>query len=228
MSWFGFGGDAEPVAVDYEGLACEKDDLQKVLDDKKAALQAELDNDDGWTAVDLSGTPEFAGTTVETKQAGELLSYRTRGYIPSASPEDMLKLYWDPDLEARKKWDTSLLSYKVLQKVNANLEVVMSSYTAGVPLVANRVFVLLRGSEKRDGGVIHYAGMSINHAEAKQDPSDVRGVTAVFYRWTPHEGGTRVEQYLQADPKGSLPAMVVNAFKTKSAEQLVVFRKLFA
>lgn len=48
-------------------------------------------------------------------------------------------------------------------------------YTAGVPLVSNRTFLLARGFTKNaENGSIEYAGLSVNHKEAKQDP----GMTA--------------------------------------------------
>ena len=197
------------------------------MKDKKESLLASLGSD-GWTEVDLSGDEQYAGMTLDFKQNGPLLAYKTSGTIANATPEQVLQVFWEKDVERRKVWDSSLLSYEVVESVVDDAEVVMARYSAGVPLVANRVFVLLRFFERHPNGDVSYFGLSVNHPKALQDPSEVRGTSQVCYRWTACDGGTRVSQYLAADPKGSLPAMVVNSFQKKSCAQLAQFRKMFA
>ena len=226
MSWFGFGGDSTPIAVEYNDLPDPSPDL---IEKTRETLRAEIASD-GWDSVDLSSNPEFAGMTLETKEAGELLSYRTTGVIPNASPEDLMALVFEKDLAKRQIWEESIIGYSLIDTIKSGEnddEVIQARYTAGVPLVAHRTFVFIRGFRKVSDSEIEYAGTSVNHSKALQDPGDVRGVSALYMKWTKVDEGTKVTAFLSADPKGSLPAMVVNSFKTNTVKQLASWRKLF-
>jgi hypothetical protein len=224
MSWFGFGGDSTPVAVEYNDLP---DASPELVDKTRDLLRSELASD-GWVAVDLSGSPEFEGMTLETKEAGDLLSYRTTGTIANCTPQDLKKIVLEKDLAKRQICEAEIIGYKLIEVVGDHKdEIIQARYSAGVPLVANRTFVFIRGFRVVSDTELDYAGTSINSEKALQDPSDVRGVSSMFMKWTQLGSDTKVVAYLSADPKGSLPAMVVNMFKTNTVKQLAAWRKLF-
>ncbi len=221
-----FGGAAEPVAVHIEGLPGRDgfdETLVKVRDESKARLEEE----NGWEDVELDPAVHES-TRLQCKQEGELLVYKCIGDIDGATPKDLVELFWSKDLAARQVWDSSLVEYKLVEPVNDKIEIIFSSYSAGVPLVANRTFVVARTYWKQPDGSIVYIGTSINHDKGVQSPDDVRGTSTVYFEWTETAKGTRVRQFLAADARGSLPAFVINSVKTKTAQQLAAIRKVFA
>ncbi len=133
----------------------------------------------------------------------------------------MRDLFWNKDFEARKRWDPMLTEFKRVEAVNDTLEIMQSTYGAGVPLVSDRVFVIARTFWPVQNG-IHYVGSSINFEKAVQDPNAVRGTSTVFFEWIADGDNLKVTQYLSANPRGSLPSFLINSMKTKESKENMV------
>ena len=222
-----FGGPKEPVAVRIEGLP-EREGIEATLLKVRDESKARLEDKAGWEDVALDHSVHHESTKLQCKAEGELLVYKCVGDIPGATPKDMLALFWNKDLQARQVWDASLAEFHLVEKISDTLEVLFSSYSAGVPLVANRTFVIARTFWEQADGSIVYVGTSLNHDKGVQSPDDVRGTSTVYFEWTKTATGTHVRQFLAADARGSLPAFVINSVKTKTAEQMTAIRKVFA
>jgi hypothetical protein len=214
------------VAFNIDGLP-GRDGIEATLAKVRDDTKARLDEEHGWEDVDLDPVV-YGSTRLQCKQEGELLVYKCVGDIAGASPKDLVELFWNKDLAARQVWDNSLVEYKLVEAVNEKVEVLFSSYSAGVPLVANRTFVVARTYWEQADGSIVYLGTSVNHDGGLQKPDDVRGTSTVYFEWSKTADGTRVRQFLAADARGSLPAFVINSVKTKTAQQMAAIRTVFS
>ena len=155
------------------------------------------------------------------------MSLSAKGFIPSATPEDIKDTYWDPPIDNRKKWDDSALTFLVVHEYAAQLQMVHNSFSSGFPMVSNREFCQVRTWVK-EGDSIILVGASVNCPEVKASPDNVRGTSFFALKVTPAEGGVDFQSVTSVNPMGSIPAMVVNAFKTKPASRILLWKKWFS
>lgn len=105
-------------------------------------------------------------------------------------------------------------------EIGDSIAITHSSFFVPYPLT-QRDFVVANTVRKLPGGGFAIVQSSINSKDFRYDPNYVRGVLSVGgYLLQPVEGkpgATRLIRISQIDPKGNIPAMIVNAFKTKAA-----------
>jgi len=132
---------------------------------------------------------------------------------------------WDPDLETTKVVEV------IHREENHELDIVYQTYNAPFP-IANRSFLCLRKYEKLPDGTIIIIAFGFNHNEFTEPTSLVRGALILAgWKISPVEGDPNScfqDRVVQLDPKGLIPLMIVNLFKNKAGQSLVLQRKVFA
>mmetsp|Transcript_14841 Transcript_14841/g.37706 ORF Transcript_14841/g.37706 Transcript_14841/m.37706 type:complete len:165 (-) Transcript_14841:92-586(-) len=132
-------------------------------------------------------------------------------------------------LEQRKEWDDTLESLDMIEDytgkegIPCELAVVRTRYTAPMG-VTNREFVALRSYHiLEDGAVRVLCTTSVNHAGCRLNSGYVRGSAPLngFVLKAQPDGTTQVCTVAQVDPRGMIPAFVVNLFKKKTADRML-------
>jgi len=150
--------------------------------------------------------------------------------IIERSPKNLINYIWQCDLKARQKWDPELLEMKILQQISEDLQVVQRKYRAPSSLIAPRDFVAINGRWQSPTGEMYIYGSSINHKEDRVTSNYVRGYVMVTgFIFSPIEGdqnSCRCTRILQLDPKGMIPAWIVNAGKKRSLQSHLIMKRI--
>jgi hypothetical protein len=163
---FGWLSGEAPAPVFIDGLPLGAPgveiELERIKEDCRAKLKAE-----DWIKVELDEEQTGANTFLWYKEQGELLSYKLEAVVEKCSPKEMKEIFWNKDLNDRKKWDTIISSFDLISTISENCEIMKSTYSPGVPLVSDRVFVVARTFWAVEKG-LHYVGSSVNCDKAVQ------------------------------------------------------------
>jgi START domain len=111
-------------------------------------------------------------------------------------------------------WIDGLKEAKVVRRISPNTYVEYNH--AGMPVfIADRDFLTRVSIEKKEDGTLLITSASTEDELAPERKGIVRGRLSGLYILKPIENGTKTELSveLHADPKGSLPAFVVNLFQ---------------
>jgi len=231
MSWFGIGigpKNGDPLMYPEIPTVDKSEDLRTYLDKKFAEAQAMVDSPAGWTPIPLN-EPELRDIQLSERQTegSPFMTIKVIGTIP-ASPTDLLAILSITDVETLKKWDVDLISYKIHAKLAEDLLITYATYHTPYP-ITHRNFVTVKGLKRLPNGTIIYGSSSVNHTDYPVDTNYVRGlVNLSLYVIQPVEGNPKASQLIRIasiDPKGSIPAFVVNMFKTKAAKSYDLLRK---
>lgn len=148
--------------------------------------------------------------------------------VIKAKIEDIVKSIMPVTEEEMKKSDEEILEWSILKNVADDLEVVYSAHSAPFP-VSSRELIYLRHSRTLENGNFIVSASSIN---VKDQPTREKRVRAAIYYsgWVVEiidDDSCKVTRILQLDPKGNIPTMIVNAYKTKTALAVNKLRSVF-
>ncbi len=122
--------------------------------------------------------------------------------------------------------DAALKSLIYSLDISSDIMVTYATYWVPYPLT-HRNFVVAKTVKKLPDGGFSVVQTSINSKDYPFDPNFVRGVANiagyVLHSVPDQPNQTRMIRIAQIDPKGNIPAMVVNTFKTKTAKVLFSF-----
>ncbi|MDP2435765.1 MAG: START domain-containing protein [archaeon] len=145
----------------------------------------------------------------------------------------VMELVSSLDLETLQTFEDQTLDVRVLREINESTQVVLRHIKSPSPL-SNREVAALRHTRVLEDGTHLLLGCSINVKGLPETPSFVRA-NALVACWhiTPNpDGSCTVVRLGQVDPRGSIPLMVVNAFKQKGGLAIlklkVILEKKFA
>jgi len=146
----------------------------------------------------------------------------------SAPPKKVFEMAFSTEHSEVKRYDPDTLSIKVVHEVSSDIKIYQSTHSTPFP-VTSREFLALRCRKVASDGTCYVWGASINRKDILQLSGHVRGVIAVS-GWIiepvkDDPNSSMVRRVFKVDPKGSIPTMVVNMFKTKAGLQLVAIRK---
>jgi len=229
MNLFGFSSSGKPK---QEGFYSEletpvtKEDYEK-LSQKKLDEFLKLIAEPGWDPVSFNETGNEDIKVFAKVSADSHIHSQQASAILNASPQVVLEMAFCTDYSIVKQFDQDLLSSKVIEKLNENTVCYLSSHYCPFP-ISTREFVALRFKKIADNGVCYCWGTSINRLETPQTSGHVRGIISVS-GWIiepikDKPNSCRVRRMFRIDPKGSIPAMVVNMYRTKAGTQLVAVR----
>lgn len=198
---------------DFQTVANKK--LDYFLDILKSDSWLEMEFEDEWHQGPIR---LFHKDSVDSPVKAVKLLARFPG-----CPENLLKMVQCTNREKMLAWDPDLLSIDVIKRVGEDIVVTYSTHQAPT-MITNREFVLLRACRQLENGCVVYVAFSINYPERKANPQFVRGALIVGgWLIKPVEGDAEavdVERILQLDPKGNIPAFVVNLKKQQAAISL--------
>jgi len=151
--------------------------------------------------------------------------------VLNASPKEMYEIIRCPDIAKLNEWDPEIFSSKTIEEVAPDIQITHVVYKAPFPL-SYREFVALRAKTvESDGSYLSY-GNSINHKTFPTTKDYVRAVSIVSgWSFRPVPGNPNqciAKRIVQMDPKGVIPAWVVNSYKTKAGLLLVSVRNFLA
>lgn len=224
--WGWLGGSEEKKGDEGAEFPAPKTKEEfEALAEKTWKLMMSYEPDDGWNLLE-----EREGFKLYDKVLEGSASHlaKSKGILP-VSPEKCMEFVKDISLENRKKWDPELLFYNVKAEITDDIVVTHVAFSAPYP-VATRDFCSLRCSKKDEDGTCYIWGSSIAHESIPEDASNgyVRG-NALLSSWIfrpTDDGKTQVIQINQLDPKGWIPAFVVNMSKGKAVERLIRIKEL--
>lgn len=137
--------------------------------------------------------------------------------IVEHSLEKILEFVNPSSLDVMKENDPEILDFVVKKKINDSVQVIYSAHATPIT-VSTRELLYVRCVKKYDDKVV-VSGTSIN---MKDEPTVDKRVRAAIYSsgWIIEpleENKCRLTRILQLDPKGSIPTMIVNSYKKKTA-----------
>ena len=217
MSWFGNNentySELDTPSTLSECNACARESLEKLDKLKDSPDWARLDFDD--ENIKIWDKTED-GSTVNRLKMSFTLPYSAMQFVG---------LLRSIDLDLLQKWDPDLKEKKHLEKIGPGVDILYSAYNAPWP-VAGRDFLFLQTLRERDSTMIHLT-FSINSNKYQGNPAEyVRGVVYSAWYITPiSESQCKVVRVVEMDPKGLIPAMIVQSKKLCAAKQIVALRE---
>ncbi|KAL6041075.1 hypothetical protein QOT17_025107 [Balamuthia mandrillaris] len=226
----------EPVVLPECPSPKSKEDYQRLAEEclaKVLALEKEAVEEGAWTPIPFHAT--YGKDDVELldqppREGGDgsaSSSLRVCGSV-ECSPAALKRLMDSNDLKLKQNWEREMVGLDVIEEVTDRIIVVRARYKAPFP-VTNREFVTIKcDTTLKDGTRVTY-GCSINHDRCYADSNFVRGVVRImgaFYRPVPGSPNMcSFARIITVDPKGNIPAWVVNATKSKAGASIILIRK---
>jgi hypothetical protein len=226
MSWFSNKNsypelDTPSTATEFN--TCAEKSLQKVDNLKRMSGWVPLDFDDPDVRV---WDQSESGSTVSRIKLKTTFPY---------SAMELASLLRSTDLDLLHMWDPDLLEKKQIEKISPELALVYTAYSAPWP-VTSRDFLWLQVLYERfptpspsPPCTLIHGTFSVNSKKYPGNPDKVRGVSYSVWYLTPiSDTKCKVTRVLELDPKGSIPAVVVQNKKLDAARQLVTLREMSA
>merc|ERR1712232_1385016 len=135
----------------------------------------------------------------------------------------MFESFTNGGLEERKKISPEIIEHEVIRIVDEDTKTYLSYSQFSTPMgVSNRDFLTLRSQIELENGSTLIVSQSVNYKDTPFKPSVIRGVTRNGRLFVPQPNGDVLVTLVDhVDPKGSVPAFVINLFKKKAAEAIL-------
>jgi len=200
--------------LEYEALAARKFDELIALISQPGWEEVEFDEGEHdpihvWGRQDL-------GTPFHAQMAYAMLPI---------SPEELLEMAYHANSKTRE-WDLDLTSITDIEVLSPDLKCYLSTHHTPYPL-SHREFLAIR-CRKVVNDRFYCWGTSVNRADTMEKYQHVRGVISfsgwILDRIKDKPNACMCRRVFRIDPKGFIPAWVVNLYRTKSGAQLVALR----
>jgi len=186
-------------------------------------------SDKSWTTVKT-----LDGVLLEEKQypGSNVNAVRATTELKNVDLKALIDLHYSATFAQKSKTDAELLDCKVLKTLNKNMHIYYSAYLTP-PLIGNRDFVSLRCHYRLEDGSDLITTVSINYKDKPFDSNYVRGVVTSAIMIKLVDGDSRnknrvsVKSIYHIDPKGLIPAWIVNSFKEKPARNLIRLKEIY-
>jgi len=147
--------------------------------------------------------------------------------IIKTPPQSLFNFFYSMTDKTKQEYDTNLIDCTTVREVTKEIKVQRLRYSAPFPIYP-REFVVLR-VDKQINGSYYLFSSSISYDACPATTQFVRGVMRVSgLIMQPNENGTLLTKIVQIDPRGSIPAFVVNLVGYKQAEFYVTLNSLFS
>jgi len=220
----------------------------KQVEEKESHTVPEPSSEEEWAALYESSwklLKEFAGsmdgwdkvsddqgfTLYEKPIAGaEQHLVKTEGSL-NVSVQKALDTVYDTNIETRKKWDTEVEFYNIVEKINDKMILAHIGFHTPFPVTC-RDFATLRCTAADDDGTRYMWTVSVvnSNIPVHKDGKYVRGVIIVSgFVIKPIDGESdkcSITNVNQVDPKGWIPGWVVNMGKGKSLGRMTGLKKV--
>jgi len=198
------------------------EEFEKVAADT-LKLMLSYEPDDGWNELEEREGFRLLDKIIEGSSSHLA---KAKGLMPG-TPEKCLAILTDITLENRQKWDENLLFYNIPKQITDSIALTHLAFSAPYP-VTSRDFCSLRVIKKEEDGSYYVWGCSVVSDDVPESSEYVRG-NAILSGWIfrPAEDGQCLAVHInQLDPKGWIPAFVVNMSKGKAVERLIKIKAL--
>ena len=130
------------------------------------------------------------------------------------------------DADRKKEWDEMYLEGYIVAEIGPGTRILYNRFSAPWP-VYERDFVFIGKHQEVDGKIV-YVGKSVEVPSIPPKDGAVRGeIHASGFIFEPiSENSTRVIYFINVDPKGSIPTMVVNFMSSKQTQNIHRIRTL--
>lgn len=167
---------------------------------------------------------EQNGTVMETHSIPEsniLMTRCTRTFDDVSKFDKFSDDLLDSSLAKKQKIYPDMLENKVVREINNNTHVVLSQFKAPFP-TGKREFVMLKFREVLENGSHVITSCSINFESVPFSSGFTRGIAKTAMLVTPlnEENKIKVVKIDFVDPKGWIPAFVLNWVKGKSIDAI--------
>eukprot|EP01116_Phalansterium_solitarium_P016555 TRINITY_DN3865_c0_g1_i1.p2 TRINITY_DN3865_c0_g1~~TRINITY_DN3865_c0_g1_i1.p2 ORF type:complete len:272 (-),score=80.66 TRINITY_DN3865_c0_g1_i1:296-1006(-) len=230
--WFGSSAPSETIYPELPSPKTNEDYKKVIAEAREKVLSLHSSTGSEWVSVDTTLLPDNHGVTINSKNDGTSAIECIRAVkLIHASPKAVFELVSTHDIASRRTWDPELLDFKFIKAEEDGVGVVYAVHNAPFP-VTKRDFILAITHSQEPSGTYLAFSTSINYAGVNQDTNYVRGALYVS-AWVieavegkPDEA--LVTRIIQVDPKGMIPAFVVNANKSNPGKVLVQIENLLA
>ena len=130
------------------------------------------------------------------------------------------------DVDRKNEWDEMYLEGHTVADIGPGTRIVYNRFSAPWP-VSQRDFVYVMRNQEVDGKIV-FVGKSVEVPSIPPKDGAVRGeIHASGFILEPiSENSTRVIYFVNADPKGSIPTMVVNFMSSKQTQNVYRIRTI--
>jgi len=220
------GGTTEQKTVEIPAPK-SKEDYQALYESSLKILKDHVSSVEGWTKANTQEGFDLFEKVEEGKESLHLV--KTQGIL-KVSLEKAYALVSDTSMESRKRWDTELLYYNVVETITDNILLTHVGFNTPFPVTC-RDFCAIRCTTEEDG-VRYIWGCSIINSAVPEDTTGkfVRGMIIVSgFVFKPVDGEPDqclIANVNQVDPKGWIPAWVVNLGKGKTLARMTGMKKI--
>jgi len=261
-------GGAGPVTVENAGVPVhplsketkeQREERHKlIMGQAKSAYQEYLamSKDKNWTIIPYNGAPDISCYELPDKKLEDgstVYTIRAIGTVKGKTADSIAEAHMDTNEVSRKAWDGKMISsIKTIDtitdtgsggtksKSNIQLTVQRATHNPGIPTVAEREFVQLHWSHRKESTknksdhewvlITHYT----EHPDYPVQSSPVRALSMsvmVLKPLTPDKSGllsiptTSVTLMGWAQPGGYLPDGVVKMYKTVFGDRIKFLRE---
>ncbi|NXO03179.1 STAR6 protein, partial [Rhinopomastus cyanomelas] len=185
-------------------------DYKKIAEEVADKILSYSQDTSGWKVIKVS-----KNVTVSSKPSQEYAGnlYRGEGLIEEV-PRKIIPFMYLP--EYRSKWDTTLRSYKLLEKLDQDTGIYHSvTRSYGMGLISSRDFVDLLHVKPYPGDVLTTNSVSVEDSRCPPSPSCVRGYNKPCgYVCSPlpeNPEHSKLVVFIQPELGGMLPVSVVES-----------------
>jgi len=181
---------------------------------------------EGWELLAVDKGISLSQKTVANSPYGIM---KCSGLIEGANLQQLHFMFSDVSLE-EKKFTPELKEQFLLRDISPSCKLIKSVFDSGTPGISDRSFVAIRCTNRLSDGTEVIFGVSVNYIQQPFERQVVRAtqLAGVFITPVPDSPNSVFLTTIDfVDPKGWIPAFIVNFFKLKAIDRVKTIRKLF-
>ncbi|KAH3763010.1 hypothetical protein Pelo_5147 [Pelomyxa schiedti] len=209
----------------------DADSVKTIMDAKKAEARALAFDEAGWQPVSHSEKSPNDDIRLFSRPPPVGSVHLVKGEADFAAPAPaVLALLKTSDPAARKKFSPEVAEVVKMNCPNDQYSMWIIRSTAPIMISPRETVVCFGDFAEGEGenGTLFFYGTSVGHAEAPIGKNYVRAVSpVVVFKIVPTGPSTcHVTRIAHMDPKGNIPAMMVNMFIQKQAHVFSMMREI--
>ena len=153
---------------------------------------------------------------------------KTTANIKGIELKKLVEVVFDLPLEEKKKLMSDILAYNTIKEITDDIAVCHSQYATPFG-ISNREFVFVKALRQLNDNKYMMMVQSINYEDKPFTQGYVRGVSVCCnYIEKLDDGSVKFVTIDHVDPRGMIPAFVINAFKDKAIEKVIKIQEVYA
>ena len=169
-------------------------------------------------------------------EGSDFLAYRTTALLRNVNIDDITRLVYNAGYQEKKRVAEDLISQKTIKRVTSHCAYVcLARYSTPSFVVSDREFLAVKSLHKFDSGARLVTVKSIDLDDVPPDDDYVRGTSDCAIMLLPMEEDpgigsvptVKIVNVNHIDPKGYVPAFLINMFKERSLQMIENIRKVY-